>query len=130
MTLLESERKLITNYALEHVGIPYKNEPPYSLDEGFNCFYWADHLYKLIGIDIEHDMKITKALVSKFTKVEEPQVLDIPVFYINLLSTRHIGVMLDEFRMSHCSKGTNGVAVSDITRQPWKMMLKGIYRLK
>lgn len=125
------EPKELLQYAREKVGTMYKNEPPFSLEHGFNCLYWADHLYRIFGID-PGIFEMTRQFRTKFTKLNDdivPQFLDVPLFYLDTLGQRHVGVMLTETIMSHCSSTTNGVSIAYIDRLPWSGSLKGFYRL-
>lgn len=120
--LIEHIRSLVVK------KIPYKSEPPYSLEEGFNCYAWSEYIYNLYEINVDKDIK---GLRRKFIIIKEkPKFLDIPLFYAFVAGTRHIGVMLNDTEMSQCSHNTNGVAISDITRSPWRNTLKYFYRLK
>jgi len=121
----------LVKFSMDHVGIPYKNEPPYSIEQGFNCLEWAKTLYSLSDKNVQHSLDNLKLYTKQFRKLqseEEPILLDIALFYVELVGERHIGVMLNNKTMSHCTKATNGVALSNITRQPWVREFKGFYR--
>lgn len=119
----------IFKFTLDNIGIPYKKEPPYSLESGFNCLSWGKLLYELSGKNLKYDIDNLKLCTRQFTKVEFPQPLDVALFYSDLIGARHIGIMLNDKSMSHCSQFTNGVAISDITRSIWLGTFKGFYRL-
>ncbi len=122
---------------IEHVRsliykqVKYKYEPPYSLEEGMDCFYWAEHIYNLYFNTFYAKNVTLLELRRKFIRVKQnPQFLDIPLFYTATLGRRHIGVMLNDHEMTQSSINTNGVAICDITKPPWKHTLKYFYRLK
>ena len=124
----------IFNHIHSLIGVKYKYEPPFSLEEGLNCFacvaYIWDLFYKkkyVLQADFSN-LRLLRSDFLKFPKDITPQPLDIPVFFNGTLSTRHIGIMEDERMMFHSSPQTNGVSRTDITRSPWKHTLQAIYR--
>ena len=129
-------RKDIEQYCFDYVGVPYKEEPPFSLELGFNCLGWIEHLLELGGFYVpQHasDLKSFKQLSSHFRKLRKNEIINFPdaaYFYLDMFDKKHLGIMLNERIMSHSSEFTNGVSMVDITRSPWSNMLKGIYRLK
>ncbi len=104
------------------IGTPYNPEGN-SIETGFNCLTWASYV---TGIEVDPHLKTFR---KKFIKVEPPYSrFDIPVFYLSDMDTRHVGVMLDNTKFTHCSEATNGVALGDINRKPWSTFLKAVYR--
>jgi hypothetical protein len=130
---------ILKNDFLEHIdtiiGCPYNKEASetHSIQTGFNCFTFAAYVYNLHDIKVvnvfDNRYQSLKQLRLQFFKVPGPaQFLDIVVFYVSDLDTRHIGVMLDENYMVHCSSVTNGIARNDVRRIPWSACFKGFYR--
>lgn len=117
-------------------NIPYKLNPPYSLEMGMNCYAWLEYIYSLMGLDLVSvqsykDLKNLVNMRRDFIIIEEnPQFLDIPLFYRSILDTRHVGIMLNKYEMTQCSSSTNGVSICEIDRQPWKNYLQYFYRRK
>lgn len=119
------------NFIEDLIGIPYKKEPPFSLELGMNCLAWVSHIYELCGIKIFKNFNNLRYWRENFNKVsDQPKFLDIILLYSTAIGERHVGVMLDNYRMSQCSSITNGVAICDITRMPWKHSIKGFYKYK
>ena len=113
------------------IGIPYKKEPPFSIDIGINCLAWVGHIYELCGITLFKDFNNLRYWREHFTKInDKPKFLDIVLFYSVIIGERHVGVMLDDYRMTQCSSITNGVAICEIERIPWNNATKGFYRYK
>jgi hypothetical protein len=127
------EQQEATKYIKNLVSkrIPYKENPPYSVTEGFNCLSLVQHIYKLYNISIYEFNDDLKRSREQFIIIKDkPKFLDVPLFYMSIMGTRHVGLMINEFQMVQCSKGTNGVSICHIDRQPWKNLLKYFYRLK
>lgn len=125
------------DYITSLIGVPYKVDPPYSLTMGYNCLYFAAFIWEYytkeqFGLTTELSFTDVRTLRNDFVKLEGPpyQKLDLPLFWLDDLSLRHIGVLQDSKMMIHCSINTNGVARSDITKLPWAASLKGVYRHK
>lgn len=124
------------NYLAELVrtGVPYKEKPPFNLSEGFNCFGWVMFLRNYLNNetnDIYYDINNLKTLGDNFERTDGPlKYLDMPMFYLNTIEPRHIGLMLDNQYLTQCSYSTNGVSIANINNQPWKCLLKGAYRHK
>lgn len=115
------------------LGIPYKFNPPYSIEEGFNCFSWVAYFYGLAyqhNYVLETNFSDLRLLRKDFVPIKDtPKRFDIAVFdTVNTIGTLHIGSMLDSKMMTHCSINTNGVSIVDITKKPWSIFLKAIYR--
>jgi len=132
------ELKELENIAYNSVGIPYNEKDPaitHSLETGFNCYTWGVYLHALSGIAIKEmsdQFSFLRYLRHNFVEVtgKEYKMLDIPMFYFTSLGKRHVGVLLDNERFTHCSVNTNGVAVSKITTPPWSTILRKVYRYK
>ena len=123
--------KAIIDFCVAHVGIPYKQKPPFSMELGYDCLEWCKIVYNLADIKVQHSLDDLKLYTKQFRKLDpsEPvKLLDIALFYVQLIGERHVGLMLDERTMSHCTIATNGVTISDISRYPWKQDFKGFYR--
>lgn len=114
--------------------VPYKLNPPFSLEEGFNCFGWVMFLRNIINNEqnqICYDSTNFRALGEFYKRSKEPpEYLDIPVFFLTVTEQRHIGLMLDNQMFTQCSESTNGVSIVDISRVPWKIILRAMYRHK
>jgi hypothetical protein len=124
---------------IEHVSnlikhhVPYKKEPPFSLEEGFNCYAWVAFIRNQLVNDIYLPETITdlRPLLQGFKRIyENPQYLDISMCYLGSLEERHVGLMLDNTYMTQCNSVTNGVSICNVTKQPWKFMIKRFYRFK
>ncbi len=134
----ELELKELTNVAYGLIGTPYntKDHPSlHSPEIGFNCYTWWAYLYRLTGRyigELPDQLKLVRYLRSNFTEVKDDicRPLDIPMFYFSELDTRHFGVMLDETMFTQCSKSTNGVAINNLTKNPWNVLLRKVYRYK
>lgn len=124
----------LVDFCINAVGIPYNtssNIKQHSIENGFNCFTWSAYLYSMYGLPnykYPKNIKQLRKLHYKFTKEKTPQFLDAVVFYHIELGEKHVGIMLDEHNMTHCSSLTNGVSLADIRYRPWVSSLKGIYR--
>ena len=115
----------------EIVGIPYKKEPPYSLEKGVNCLAWVSHVYQMHGINLFAKFNDLRYWREHFIKIKgTPKFLDIVLMYSVTIGERHVGVMLDDYRMTQSSSITNGVAICEISRNPWVNAIKGFYRYK
>jgi len=132
------ELKELTNVAYGLIGTPYntKDHPSlHSPEIGFNCYTWWAYLYRLTGRyigELPDQLKLVRYLRGNFVEVKDElyKPLDIPMFYFSELDTRHFGVMLDQTQFTHCSKGTNGIAVNDLTKSPFSVLLRKVYRYK
>lgn len=123
------EQQELINHLNLLVGVRYKEEPPYSTEQGFNCLAFCEYVYKLYGRDVETSS--LKKMRSQFIRVKPPfEFLDIPLIYLSVMDTHHVGIMLDETWMIHCSRATNGVGRTDITRAPWCNLIRRVYRYK
>lgn len=128
----------LKDIAYSLVGTPYNQEahPTTHCPEiGFNCYTWTAYLHQKADKyldDLPDQFKFLKYLRGNFIEVTDGnyQTLDIPMFCFSDLNTRHIGVMLDKYTFTHCSKGTNGVAVHNINSFPWASILRKVYRHK
>lgn len=113
--------------------IPYKKNPPYSVEQGFNCFSWMVFLHNQY-VDhqcIPDTTTELRNMLKHHQKVRiSPQYLDIPLFYFESIGSRHVGLMLDDHMMTQCSETTNGVSIVDITKTPWSNLLRHLYRHK
>lgn len=118
------------------IGVKYKSEPPFSVEEGFNCFSCVSYIWELFANKkyvLPSDFSNLRLLRDNFIKLPPniiPKPLDIPIFFNGTISTRHVGIMQDERMMIHASRETNGVARTDITKSPWRCTIQAIYRHK
>jgi len=115
------ELKELENIAYNSVGIPYNEKDPaitHSLETGFNCYTWGVYLHALSGIAI-------KEMSDQFSFLRY-----LRHNFVEVTGKRHVGVLLDNERFTHCSVNTNGVAVSKITTPPWSTILRKVYRYK
>lgn len=117
------------------IGTPYKDNPPYSIQEGFDCFSWCAYLWELFSKEkyvCPVDFSSLRDLRKVFIPISDtPRIFDIALFSEieeMELGERHIGLMMDHRIMLQCAKSTNGVSRADITRKPWSKALSGIYR--
>lgn len=125
----------------ELIGTKYSDDEDinhHSVENGFNCYSWGSYLFNLAHKEIKYLPDNIKGLRREFIKItktdgngqcvllEPARFLDIPVFYLSDLDTRHVGVMLNPRQFTHCSKSSNGVSISELTR--WTVLLRDIYR--
>ena len=116
-------------------NIKYKLEPPFSLEEGFNCYSWVMFIRNQITNELNElyrTFENFRALREEYVKtdINKPQYLDMPLFYLDTMGVRHIGIMLNDSLFTQCATSTNGVSINDINKQPWNRLLRGIYRHK
>src|SRR5689334_6833475 len=106
------------------LGLPYETD---------GCIKFAVKFYQEMGINA--DVEAMKQ-ARNFERVQAPRFGDVAVFHGAPFITPegsmefHIGVMLDYRRMIQCMETTGGVGIVDISRYPWDMGLKAIYRHK
>jgi len=98
------------------LGMPY---------EQTDCLKFAVMFYKEIGIDADEEA-LQEA--RNFKKVDTGQFGDIAVFQPMPFSKFHLAVMLDHRYAVQSSIATFGVGRIEITREPWMLYLRGIYR--
>ena len=123
-------------YIVSKQGTPFNTNrdlSTHSLETGFDCYTWVVHLYTLLGKELvggPSQYTQLKDLRNQFEKVEKAEFLDIALFYGQMIEVRHMAIMIDPYRATHCSPITNGVSILEINRKPWVNTFKGFYRYK
>jgi hypothetical protein len=113
-------------------NVKYRVEPPYSIEEGHNCFSWVMSLRNYVTNETNDlDYNHIRPLREQYNKVyDTPQFLDMPLFYLDTLGQRHVGLMLNSTLFTQCAYTTNGISIANINRPPWSTLVKGLYRHK
>lgn len=130
------DQKELTTYAKSLVGVPYNksnNPANHSIKDGFKCYTFITYLLSLTGImvgDLPTQFNFLRRFRNEFEEVDGFNYLDIPVFHLSEMETRHVGLMLNDYEFIHCSTATNGVAVNEIDKLPWNCLLRKVYRHK
>jgi len=103
-----------TKYILEDPG-----NPEIDITKGFGCWGWVWYFSKEYGLVLP---KESWKAQEEFQEVEKPaQFLDI-IGYLAGRDKVHIGSMLNDHLMVHCSKTGGGVTIDDTTTPPWNRL--------
>lgn len=97
-----------------------------------DCQWWVRHLYRLDGFEFPESVYLAS---KEFVIVKGvPRIMDIVVFRNSggkslkgLMTTRHVGVMIDEREFTHFSLVT-GIAKHEIDRLIWSRALSHVAR--
>jgi cell wall-associated NlpC family hydrolase len=107
--------------------------------EAYDCKSLIVKLYKRQGIQFPNynssddpaiqSESFAEGLAKYAIKLDKPEAACMVMFQIVSPYVSHVGMMLDEVRFIHITKGTK-VSVERIDSLTWERKLKGFYRLK
>lgn len=102
-----------------------------SIEEGFECWPFVRFCFAQMCVVLPEDIYEARMLFREVPKTDPYwKPLDVVYCSNDPLIERHVGVKVDRRMMLHCSLATNGVARSEITRDPWRLSVRSIWRLK
>jgi cell wall-associated NlpC family hydrolase len=135
--ITDQNKKELVAELRKMIGFPYKTEGYDPSEGGFHCwgfFVWsykcAAEMFEMPELLLPNDIWTAEKNFRLLAITETPRFLDIVVMKDHDLSDRHAGLMLDDRWFIHCSSSTNGVACSELTRNPYRTSRKHYGRHK
>lgn len=119
------------------LGLPYVEDSFDPINGGLHCwgfFHWVFTLTANIlgipGLKLPMDIYEAQESFKLLNESDDIRFGDIVVLRGEDISVRHVGFMLDNRWMMHCSKTSNGVARAELTRSPFRLLTKHFGRHK
>lgn len=112
-------------------NIRYADESVDLATGGLGCYGFVVYFYREIpGINLPDDIFQANGMFDKVDGLSNAKYLDVPYFISNVDGKRHVGVLLDNRNIVHCSSSGNGVSKLDLLRIPYLLSMKSIHRYK
>lgn len=137
MIVPEDKKSSIISEMQKLLGLPYVDNSFDIENGGLYCwgfFCWtynvASEILGMPELVLKRDVYEAQVEFKLLDDSEERRFLDIVVLRDILVSVRHVGVMIDNRWMMHCSRTSNGVARAELTRDPFRSTGKHFGRHK